>query len=180
MEFKEVLEKRYSCRDFSDRAVDIEIIKEIIRETQLSPSAMNMQPWHFIAVHSGEALVKARECFGGLSFNKFVKDAPVLTVIIKEKNLKLKTAELITGREFGEIDVGIAAAVYCMSAADKGLSTCILGAFKANKIKEALNIPKNKDVALIIATGYAAAEGEKRKSGRKEFEKVFSENFFRE
>jgi len=44
----ELLKKRRSIRDYEDKEVSIEIIKEIIKESCLAPSSGNGQPWRFI------------------------------------------------------------------------------------------------------------------------------------
>ena len=50
VEFYELLKKRRSIRDFEDKEVPLEIIREIVNESCLAPSAANGQPWRFIIV----------------------------------------------------------------------------------------------------------------------------------
>ena len=55
MNFKEIAEKRQSCRVYlKDREVEAEKIENILYSARLSPSACNSQPYH-IAVCRGEA-----------------------------------------------------------------------------------------------------------------------------
>lgn len=61
-----------------------------------------------------------------------------------------------------------------LSAEEEGLSTCILGWFDENKIKELLAIDKSKRVRLVIATGYASPEDKLRDKKRKPLEKLLS------
>lgn len=56
------------------------------------------------------------------------------------------------------MDVGIAAAHFCLQAASEGLGTCILGWFDEDKVKQLLHIPMKKRVELIITLGYQAKE----------------------
>lgn len=49
-DFQTLLRKRRSIREFADREVPAEIIRDILRETCLAPSAMNRQPWRFSVV----------------------------------------------------------------------------------------------------------------------------------
>ena len=49
-EFFELLKKRRSIRNFEDKEVPLETIKEIIKDSCLAPSAVNGQPWRFIVV----------------------------------------------------------------------------------------------------------------------------------
>ena len=45
MTFLELAEKRYSCRNISDRPVEEEKIAKILHAAQLAPTACNLQPF---------------------------------------------------------------------------------------------------------------------------------------
>jgi len=55
-EFYEIMRRRRTFRDFSDRPVPCEIIEYCIRAAGTAPSGANLQPWHFVAV--SDPLVK--------------------------------------------------------------------------------------------------------------------------
>jgi len=55
--YTELLKKRRSIRDYEDKEVSIETIKEIIRESCLAPSSGNGQPWQFIII-TDKAMIK--------------------------------------------------------------------------------------------------------------------------
>ena len=44
------ISERYSVRNFSDRNIPDEIIRDILEAARLAPSWVNTQPWHFIVV----------------------------------------------------------------------------------------------------------------------------------
>ena len=46
-DFSELLNKRRSIRDYEERAVSLDLIKEIIRDSCLAPSSGDGQPWRF-------------------------------------------------------------------------------------------------------------------------------------
>lgn len=48
--FREEMARRRSVRHFSDRAVDEEVIAELIATASSAPSGANKQPWRFVAV----------------------------------------------------------------------------------------------------------------------------------
>jgi nitroreductase len=51
-----LFESRRSAGDFDPaRPLDPDLLREIVRLATLAPSAMNLQPWRLIAVHSPEA-----------------------------------------------------------------------------------------------------------------------------
>ena len=63
MTFKDLANKRFACRKYTDEPVskeDIEYIKECV---QLAPSAHNFQPWKFLIVTSEEGKAKVRQCY---------------------------------------------------------------------------------------------------------------------
>ena len=50
MNYKELLEKRRSVRDYSEKKVPLNVIHEIIQDACLAPSACDMEPWRFIII----------------------------------------------------------------------------------------------------------------------------------
>ena len=56
---EELLDRRFSCRAFLDRAVDRATIARVLRLAQRSPSWCNVQPWQVI-VTEGEATERLR------------------------------------------------------------------------------------------------------------------------
>ena len=58
VDFFDLLVKRRAIRDFEDKAVSMETIKEIIGESCLAPSSGNGQPWRFIVVNNKEWIKK--------------------------------------------------------------------------------------------------------------------------
>ena len=56
MEALEALKTRRSVRAFTNRPVDLEVVRELVRAAQHAPSAGNEQPWHFILITEREVL----------------------------------------------------------------------------------------------------------------------------
>lgn len=56
MEFKRVVESRYSVREFLDEQISHDDIKEIVRLAGLSPSIGASELWKFIAITNKELL----------------------------------------------------------------------------------------------------------------------------
>jgi nitroreductase len=76
----------------------------------------------------------------------------------------------------GLVDIGISLGYFVLTAHDFGLGTCPIGLITAygDEIKDELNIPGNKEVAVGIAVGYPDAESpiNRFKSPRDGMEKV--------
>ena len=56
MDFTELLNKRRSIRDFEDKEVPLDLVKEIINESILAPSGSNAQPWSFIIARNKDVI----------------------------------------------------------------------------------------------------------------------------
>ncbi len=177
MRFLELVENRYSTRDYLDRAVEREKIERCLEAARLAPSACNSQPWHFIVVddHSLKSLV-AKETLGPMgSLNRFTLKAPVLIAVVAEKpNLSSQMGAIIKNRPFYLIDIGIAAEHICLQAVEEGLGTCILGWFDEAAVKKLLDVPAKNRVELIISMGYPAEVKAAKK--RKPLSQVFNYN----
>ncbi len=179
MEFSKLIKIRQSVRKYQAKAVEKEKIQQLIEAVRLAPSASNSQPWKLILVDEPELKDKvARATFSkAVSFNKFAPQAPVVAVLTIEKpKLINQIGGRIKNREFPLLDIGIAAANFCLQAAELGLGTCILGWFDEKRIKKLLNIPRKTRIGLLITLGYAEEDYKLRKKIRKEAEVMSSFN----
>jgi len=59
-QFLEMMSRRRTVRDFSDRPVPQEIIANAIKTAGSAPSGANMQPWHFVAISNNDIKHKIR------------------------------------------------------------------------------------------------------------------------
>ena len=91
--------------------------------------------------------------------------------------LILVTEPALKDRDFPLIDIGIAAAHFCLQATDLGLGTCMLGWFDEPRIREMLHIPADRRIGLVITLGYAA-EGQIRPKQRKSASLMCSRNSY--
>ena len=181
MKFLDLITKRQSDRTYSDKKVDREIINRCLEAARLAPSASNSQPWTFVVVDESELKDKvANKTFGPLkSFNKFVPQAPVIVAIVMEKpKLITEAGGRIKKKEFPLIDVGIAAEHFCLQAAEEGLGTCMLGWFDEKAVKKLINVPKSKNIPLLITLGYRPDGYRTRNKVRKEFDKTVKYNSY--
>jgi len=170
MSFLDLVNKRYSVRNYKTTPVPQEKVIRCIEAARLAPSACNSQPWKFIIADEPELVNElAKAAFEGLlDFNHFAFKAPVLVLIVSEReNLSAKFGSIVKKKNFTLMDIGIAAEHFCLQAAEEGLGTCIIGWFNEKKVKKILSIPKLKRVELVITVGFSADEKiplKKRKS----------------
>ena len=178
MNFLALVNNRQSDRAFDpNRAVEAEKIAQLIEAARLSPSACNGQPWHFIVVNDPAIREEvAKACVAkALFMNHFTNQAPVHIVIVEEPtNVTSRFGGWFKHKAFPQVDIGIAASHITLCAESLGLGSCILGWFNEARIKEVLQIPKEKRVLLNILIGYPTKE--KRAKKRKKTTEICSFN----
>lgn len=174
MNFSEIALNRQSCRNYDgERPVEDEKIMAILESARLAPSACNGQPYHF-TVCKGETALEVAKATTGMGMNKFALKAPVMIVI--SEGVYVKTAALgakVKHNDYRSIDIGIACAYLTAEATAQGLSTCILGWFDDEKIRELCGL--KSPVRLVITLGYAAEDDKLREKKRKPLEELVTE-----
>ena len=181
MNFLELITKRQSDRVYTGKPVEKEKVEKCLEAARLAPSASNSQPWTFVVIDDPELKDKvAHKTYGPLkSFNKFVPQAPVIIAIVMEKPKVIAEAGgRIKKKEYPLIDIGIVAEHFCLQAAEEGLGTCMLGWFDEKAVKKLLNVPKNKNITLLITLGYTPDDYRIRKKIRKDFDKMARYNSY--
>ena len=148
MECKEAVEKRYSCKKFRDEQVAAEKIEAILNAGRLAPTAKNLQEQHVYVVQSNEALAKVdaiTPCRYG---------APTVLVVAYDKN----NVFTYPGgkRDSGVEDATIVATHMILAAADEGVDSCWVNFLDPEKLAEALGLPENEEVLMVMDLGYAA------------------------
>lgn len=172
MAFSEVLYKRRSVRKYLEKPVEINLLKRIIQESTLAPSAGNEQPWKFIIVQDPDLLHEiSEECKQNLlariadkpndyakryehmlqndSFSIFY-NAPCLVMILGESHVK----NLL-------YDCTLAASYFMLSAAAKGLGTCWINFAKEvtdPALLEWIGVPENHTIIAPLIIGYPAVQ----------------------
>jgi nitroreductase len=161
--------------------VEPEKLQALIEAVRMAPSANNAQPWKLILVDDPAIRQQvAMATFSKtVSFNKFALQAPVIAVLtIEPHSLITQVVGWLRKRPFYLIDIGIAAAHFCLQATELGLGTCILGWFDESEIRKILHIPRATRVALVIALGYSADNPPARPKTRKATEVMSSRNSY--
>lgn len=168
MDFKELLEKRRAVRDYQDKEVPVDLIKEIIADSIKAPNASNLQPWKFIIINNRQMMKRISDAskktiIAGIekdpnspmkgyleilkneSFNVFY-NAPCLVAIVG----RLKGATIA-------IDCALAAAYFMLSAASMGLGTCFVAQGAEVRDPELLmeiGLPEGYRIWAPIILGY--------------------------
>jgi len=148
MVFKDVIKNRYSCKKYSDRQVEPEKLEAILNAGRLAPTAKNLQEQHVYVLQSADALAKidaATPCR---------YDAPTVLAVAFDKN----NVFTYPGgkRDSGVEDASIVATHMILAAADEGVDSCWINFFDPEKLAEALGLPENEEILMVMDLGYAA------------------------
>jgi nitroreductase len=145
----EAVRTRRSIRKYMDKPVEKEKLLKILEAARLSPSAVNNQPWHFIAVTNEAVRMKLLSAYNREWFVK----APV---IIVECAFPSEGWSRQDGEEYWKVDAAIAMQSMVLVAHELGLGTCWVAAFKEERVKEALGIPDEARLIAMTPVGYPA------------------------
>ena len=148
MEFRKVIQDRYSCKKYSGRKVEEDKILAILEAGRLAPTAKNLQEQHIYVLQSEKSLSevdKVTPCRYG---------APVvLLVAFDRNNVYTYPGEK---RNSGIEDATIVATHLVLAAADEGVDSCWVNRFDPDLLKEGLGLPENEDILMLLDLGYAA------------------------
>ena len=149
MEFTDVIRNRFSCKKYSGRGgVEDEKLAAVLEAGRLAPTAKNLQEQRIYVVRSEEALKKID------SVTPCRYGAPVVLVVAYNKN----NVFTFPGgkRDSGAEDAAIVATHMLLASADAGLDSCWINFFDPEKASEALGLPDDEEILMLMDLGYAA------------------------
>lgn len=168
MDFKTILKDRRSIRDFQKKEVPLSILKEIIQDTCLAPTASNGQPCRFIIIRNHNYIKKlSDESKKNLlfdleqnpksplkSYESYLRDeranvfynAPCLVLFVGPK-----------GVHSLDVDCGLTVAYFMFSATSRGLGTCWIGLgahVRDREILADIGVPADCRIVAPVVVGY--------------------------
>ena len=148
MEFKKVVKSRYSCKKFSPRQVEEEKLAAILEAGRLAPTAKNLQEQRIYVLQSPELLAK----IDALTPCRY--GAPTVLAVAFDRNnvFSYPGGKRVSGVE----DATIVATHMILAAADEGVDSCWLNFLDPEKTAEALELPENEEILMLMDLGYAA------------------------
>jgi nitroreductase len=167
MEFDSVIKKRKSVRSFKDKKVNWRDILEAIDSAVQGPYAGNFNNLHFLIVED-ESKIKDIAKF---SDQLWINEAPALIVVCSDDtNLENLYGE--RGRVYSRQQAGATIHTILLKLTDLGLSSCWVGAYADELIKQKLKIPQHIQIEAILPVGYENKRPGSDKKNKKELEAV--------
>lgn len=142
-----IIRTRRSVRRFKQIPVPLEILKQIVYDATLAPSAGNKQPWEFIIVTDDKIRsIVFDNIFWLASAGKPPKEQQPQAYIIVLGNPQISKEYIY--------DCSAAIQNILLSAWGYGIGSCWIGSINREKIYESFKIPKYLKIVAIIALGY--------------------------
>ena len=196
--FLEQMKTRRSVREFADRPVPFEVIKNVVMTAASAPSGANKQPWTFVIVKDPEIKRQIRNASEkeekefyahrapeewledleplGTDWHKpFLEDAPYLIVVFKKiydiDKTEASRPEYRKNYYVNE-SVGISSGFLLTAIHNAGLVALTHTPSPMGFLSEILNRPPNEKPFLLIPVGYPAEDAQVPMLEKKSFEEV--------
>jgi nitroreductase len=176
--FREVMQRRRTVRDFSDRPVPRRIIEDAVLTAGSAPSGANQQPWHFACVGSpaikrriregaedeerafyagraGEEWLDALKHLGTDAHKPFLETAPWLIVVFAQRWGQDADGRKIKHYYVPE-SVGIATGLLIASLHQAGLATLTHTPAPMAFLNEICGRPDSEKALILMVVGYPA------------------------
>lgn len=157
MNVTECIKRRRSIRKFKPDPIDHSIIDSIISTVSYSPSWKNTQITRYIAIEDPSLLEEIAGNYTPEFNSRIIRQAPVLMALTFIKGLCGYETDGSCSTKKGDrwqmFDVGICAQTFCLAAEEQGLGTVIMGIFDEDEISRLLQLPKDQELAVLIAVG---------------------------
>ena len=187
------ISSRRSVRDFSDKAVPIDLITNAVKAAASAPSGANKQPWYFVIVtnprikkeirlaaereekafyshRASDEWLKDLEPFETNWSKPFLEIAPSLIVVFK-KTYDVKKKQRKKNYYVNE-SVGISCGILLAALHNSGLATLTHTPSPMGFLEGVLKRPKNEKAFLLIPVGFPSKDAEVPRLIKKPFNEV--------
>jgi nitroreductase len=163
METFEAIRTVLAVRQFQDKPIPQEIVREIVEAAHLTASSQNGQPWHFVVIQEKETL---RQLAALARTGQYIAQAPLAIVVST------------TPSPFDVSDASRAIQDMILTAWSRGVGSNWVGFHGLDPVKPLVGLPNEDDVLAIVPFGYPAATLGAGKKKRKPLGEVaFREHF---
>ncbi len=191
--FFELIGRRRTVREYSDREVPMELIERAIAIAGTAPSGANLQPWRFVVIKDAELKQKIREAaeaeeyesyhkrmsdkwlrrlapLGTDEHKPFLEIAPYLIVVFRITTIVEDGESEPT--YYSKESVGIAVGLLLAALHTMGLATLTHTPSPMKFLQEILGRPKNEVPLVLIPVGYPADDAKVPDIKRKPLDEI--------
>jgi nitroreductase len=158
MDTFDCIRTRRTTRTFVSKEVPEQSLGKILEAGRLTPSARNLQPWHFVVIQDKATLKQ----LGSLcTTGRFIEQASCAVAVVTDP-----------ANNWHEIDGARAVQNMELAGWNEGLGTCWIGSMERERIKELLAIPKQLHLLTILPFGYPVEPKAPRRRTKKRPDEV--------
>ena len=162
MDTTQCIQTRRSIRKYKPDPIDHTLLESIISTASYSPSWKNTQITRYIAIEDSSILKKIADDYTPSYNSNIVSQLSMLIAVtmVKGRSGFERDGSYSTkkGDRWQMFDAGVACQTFCLAAHEYGLGTVIMGVFDESGISSLLDIPKERELAALIALGYPDIE----------------------
>lgn len=174
MQLQKAIESRRSIRKYKSKSPSWKTIIECIDSARYAPMAGNLFTLNFILVDNSEIIQKIADS----SFQNFIADAKYLVVFISNKG-KTEVTYKDRAERYIKQQAGAAIQNFLLRLEEEKLSTCWIGLFQDDKIKNILGIPDKHDIEAIFPIGHPKEKPQPRNPGFRDINSYLFFNKFK-
>lgn len=177
-EFAAEAARRRTVRDYDDRPVPLEVVREALRAAGTAPSGANMQPWHFVVVtdpatkrtireaaeaeerefydrRAPEEWLRALAPFGTDAEKPFLETAPVLIAVFVQP-YRVEPDGTRVKHYYAVESVGLATGILIAALHRAGLATLTHTPSPMGFLNTILERPDHERAFVLLVAGYPA------------------------
>ena len=168
----ELVTTRRSVRTYTGEVVSRDLVRAIVEEATLAPSAFNSQPWRFLVVQ-GDDIDRYADVLGG-NHDK-VRGAGTMVAVFADlaevtgDGARSDYYDGRTGRtpgEYGARNASLAAMALMYAAWSHGIGTRPMIGFDADALCAVADVPSSWHPVLVLSLGWPADDGASQNSRR--------------
>jgi nitroreductase len=141
--YQAIISKR-DTRSFTEQPIPPDIQRRIVQSGRMAGSSKNSQPCRFIIIDDKKVMEDVAGCG---DFAAWIPTSPLLVAVAVNVDAPR-----------GEYDAGRASQNMMVAAWAEGVSSCPVSMHHVDCAREALGLPENYRLAIVVAFGYKAKE----------------------
>lgn len=148
MEFTNLIDERYSVRNFKPEHLSRKLLDKILDAGHKAPTGCNYQPQRILVLNTDEAIERLRGC------TKCHFGAP--TALLVCHNTAESWVRPYDGALSSPVDAVIVATHMMLAAWNEGVGSCWVMHFDPERMRETFGIPIGIEPAALLVMGYPA------------------------
>ena len=149
MDMLEAIKQRRSIRQFTEQAIERELLEQILDAARWAPTASNQQKWRFIVVTDPTVKEMVRKVSPGI----FATPAAFIVICAEAAPDASDWDE-----QTYLADCAVAAQNIMLAAHALGLGSCLALSYARSAVQEILDIPDQVEPELVVTLGYPAED----------------------